>query len=69
MDDGKIPILPSQGDIDDISNQYALGVFDEHNPSIFGIAAPDENGETKYLFFRMYKNEKGALVPIEVAVL
>ena len=43
-----------------------IGELDEAFSYVFGIAAPNEEGNTVYSFFRMYRNEDGNLLPIEV---
>lgn len=50
---------PSIGDIEGLIDEYENGNIDSHEPFIFGIAAPDESGETEYAFYRIIKTDKG----------
>ena len=49
------PWLLSKGDIESIVAAYESKQLSPEKPYIFGIAAPDEKGETQYSFYRLIK--------------
>ena len=46
---------PSSGDIEAIKAGYESNLLNKNSPYIFMIAAPDENSDTTYTFWRMVK--------------
>lgn len=53
FENGLDPCSPSPGDIESIIADYERGALRPDEPFIFGIAGPDENGDTQYAFYRI----------------
>ena len=51
--EGFDPSLPSVADMTDIISNYESGQLSSSAPFIFGIAAPEHNGQTTYSFYRL----------------
>lgn len=56
---------PSKGDVESIAKAYKEGALTADKPFVFGIAAPDENGETQYAFYRLMKRG-GEYLPVNL---
>lgn len=59
FEDGIKPWDPSSEDIDDVVRNYESGALASDKPYIFGIASPDDEGNTLYSFYRIVKKEQG----------
>ncbi|GEM_PF-4221484 len=57
-----IPEVPSQFDIQSITNAYEDSRLKPNEPFIFAIAAPDRKGKTIYAFYRLVKRGKEYIV-------
>lgn len=54
---GQDPWQPSSYDIESIVENYEKGILKKDKPFIFGIAGPDETGQTLYAFYRLYQKD------------
>ena len=52
-----IPWMPSEGDCNALIENYKKGILKDNQPYIFGIAAPNESGETLYAYYRIIKDK------------